>query len=541
MTLVGWCPGGRPVTDMLKTYPGTGTARIFVGKGKPIPTWDGPVLGPLVAAGVKVVHLSVKDPDWPAVRRLIDAKPAGLLLILTFGHEPEQGTKEGDLPIDQWRARWAELVALLADHPARGELLLVPVYTRVWWERNAGDRRWMLDLPVDAIGWDIYSSALDRYRTPDDLLTIPRAVAEQTGLPYLVPELGAVRIASDKDGSGQQGWMRAMVDAVKGDGALTCCWFHKDGWDLLADGAEAARQTWQTIITEEAPGLIVSGIKFVAGRNDYGDRDGTKYGIAIHNTSNTASAANEASYATRRTDGTSSHFYCDDTEVIQSLDTKYRAGHAGSYEGNEHAVAVEITGTNDKTRAWWIANVAWDQLGRVLAAVCRKYDIEPRRASVAEMKANPRVRAFYSHDDMRRAWGGTTHTDPGGNFPWDHLFTTVKAHLSGTVPAPTPQEDDMPLTETDANTVWSAKAMEYVDERGDGARDVRTVKDILFATHAAAVAAANPAGLAKAVAAELRADLSELPAGTSVTVEQVEGATERAIRKVLGSVANTTR
>jgi hypothetical protein len=52
------------------------------------------------------------------------------------------------------------------------------------------------------------------------------------------------------------------------------------------------------------------------------------------------------------------------------------------------------------------------------------------------MKANPRVKAFYSHDDMRRAWGGTTHTDPGANFPWDKLFAVVNAALGQT------EEDD---------------------------------------------------------------------------------------------------
>lgn len=277
--------------------------------------------------------------------------------------------------------------------------------------------------------------------------------------------------------------------------------------------------------------MIAPGVRFVRGRNDYSDRDGRKYGIAIHNTSNDASASGEASYATRRTDGISAHFYVDDREVIQSIDTKYRTGHAGSTLGNENAVSVEITGTNGKSRDWWIANVAWDQLGRVLAAVCREYDIEPRRASVAEMKANPKVRAFYSHDDMRRAWGGTTHTDPGPNFPWDHLFAAVKTHLAGKTPAPKPvqQEDDMPLTEADANTVWNAKAAEYVDERGDGARDVRTVKDILFATHAAAVAAANPQRLAEEIAAQL-------PAGTSLTDEQLE----RVLRKVFGSLDDAT-
>src|SRR5690349_18987856 len=105
----------------------------------------------------------------------------------------------------------------------------------------------------------------------------------------------------------------------------------------------------------------VPGIPFVPGRNDYDDRDGRKYGIAIHNTSNNASDTNEASYARRRTDGVSSHFYVDRDSVTQSLDTTARAGHAGSRHGNENAIAVEITGGNGKSRDWWLNNVAWDK------------------------------------------------------------------------------------------------------------------------------------------------------------------------------------
>lgn len=175
--------------------------------------------------------------------------------------------------------------------------------------------------------------------------------------------------------------------------------------------------------------MRVSTIPFVPGRNAYADRDGRKYGIAIHNTSNDASDAGEASYAKRRTDGTSSHLYVDNDSVTQSLDTSKRAGHAGSTIGNENAIAVEITGGNGKSRAWWLANVDWAELGKVLAKIIRAHwpdgSFQVRRASVASMKANPKVKAFYGHDDMRRAWGGTTHTDPGPNFPWDKLFDSV--------------------------------------------------------------------------------------------------------------------
>lgn len=207
--------------------------------------------------------------------------------------------------------------------------------------------------------------------------------------------------------------------------------------------------------------MRVSGIKYIQGRNSYSPSQ--KYGIAIHNTSNDASAANEASYATRRPDGISAHLYADGVEVIQSLDTVNRAGHAGSTNGNYNAVAVEITGVNAKSRAWWIANVNWSQLGNALAQVCKFYGIAVRRASVSEMKSNPKVKAFYSHNDMRLAWGGTTHTDPGDNFPWDVLFAAVNAALG----ASTPTEGDAELNAAETQKLtdlWTWMALLVTDD-----------------------------------------------------------------------------
>lgn len=179
--------------------------------------------------------------------------------------------------------------------------------------------------------------------------------------------------------------------------------------------------------------MKIANVPYVQGRNSYADRDGRKYGIAVHNTSNNAGDEGEARYAERRTDGTSAHLYVDVDSITQSLDTAKKAGHSGSVEGNENAIAVEFTGGNGKSRTWWLANIAWDQIGVALARVIRAHwpdgSFQVRRAAVAEMRRNPKVKAFYGHDDMRRAWGGTVHNDPGPNFPWDRLFAAVNTAL----------------------------------------------------------------------------------------------------------------
>jgi hypothetical protein len=152
--------------------------------------------------------------------------------------------------------------------------------------------------------------------------------------------------------------------------------------------------------------------------------------IAIHNTSNNATADAEASYATRRTDSVSSHYYVDKIKIIQSLDTRLKAWHAGSSQGNTYAIAYEFVGTNDKSRTWWLQNVNWDAAAKIIASDMREWGIANRHITVAQMQAG-NVTGIVTHDDMRRAWGGTTHDDPGPNFPMDHLINKISQYLSG--------------------------------------------------------------------------------------------------------------
>jgi N-acetyl-anhydromuramyl-L-alanine amidase AmpD len=160
----------------------------------------------------------------------------------------------------------------------------------------------------------------------------------------------------------------------------------------------------------------------------YGSTRTDKRYIAIHNTSNDATAEGEASYAKRREDSVSSHYYVDNDSIVQSLDTALRAFHAGSSIGNSQAISYEITGTNGKSRQWWLDNVAWPLLARQIRIDCVEHDIVPRLLTVEQIKAG-NVTGIITHDQMRLAWGGTTHTDPGANFPLDHLLALVQAEM----------------------------------------------------------------------------------------------------------------
>src|SRR5690554_2463042 len=146
--------------------------------------------------------------------------------------------------------------------------------------------------------------------------------------------------------------------------------------------------------------------------------------ITIHCTQNTASAANEAAYAKRRTDSVSSHYYVDDREIVQSLDTDYVAFHVGSHIGNTHGISYEITGLVQWSRSRWMSSVAWDLLARQIRRDCAEHGITPRLLTVAQMREG-KLSGIITHNQARLAWGGTDHTDPGPNFPMDHLLALL--------------------------------------------------------------------------------------------------------------------
>lgn len=115
--------------------------------------------------------------------------------------------------------------------------------------------------------------------------------------------------------------------------------------------------------------------------------------------------------------------------------------------------------------------------------------------------------------DTYQGWHGHQHVpqndhgDPGA-FPWARL-AAVAARFEES------QEDHMVPADV-ARAVLGAQFKEYVDQNGNGARDSRTVADIIYASHAAAVEAQRDAAQAvdavAAVAGKLDAILAKLSA-----------------------------
>ncbi len=158
--------------------------------------------------------------------------------------------------------------------------------------------------------------------------------------------------------------------------------------------------------------------------------------IAIHNTANDASARGEASYALWRTDDVSCHVVTDQTTTLQLLSLDRASWHAGSAWGNSNALSFEFRGKNTWSEGYWRTVI--DQVAPTIAECCRLYSIPVRRLTVEQARKKV-MKGFVTHDDMRQAWGGTTHTDPGPNFPMQYLLDTVSKEITGMAETQTDQ------------------------------------------------------------------------------------------------------
>ena len=174
-------------------------------------------------------------------------------------------------------------------------------------------------------------------------------------------------------------------------------------------------------------------MRYIGPPRSFGHTSYAKRGIVIHSTEGTGTAEGEARYAMRRTDGTSSHYYVDGKEVIQSLSVKFGANHVGSTYGNTQLISYEFCGRASWSTTKWMTSIDWKEAAAAIAANCKTYSIPARRGSVSQLRSHDK--GIYTHNDCRLALGGTDHTDPGSAFPVKHLLTLVNEIL-------TPEEDD---------------------------------------------------------------------------------------------------
>lgn len=152
-------------------------------------------------------------------------------------------------------------------------------------------------------------------------------------------------------------------------------------------------------------------------------------------------AESTAAYFANPGDGrqVSSHYTVDNDSVIQCVLLKDTAWTVGNAPGNNKGINWELSGFARQTREEWLDDFGlamFRQMAPYVRSDAARYGIPLEHITVKDLLSGKP--GITSHNDLRVAFGGTTHTDPGANFPWDVFMTIMKG--GSTVPDYTESE-----------------------------------------------------------------------------------------------------
>jgi N-acetyl-anhydromuramyl-L-alanine amidase AmpD len=129
--------------------------------------------------------------------------------------------------------------------------------------------------------------------------------------------------------------------------------------------------------------------------------------------------------------GTSAHDIFDPGEGIRMVPDDRIAWHVGPggnafTRGSEHCGRVALT-----PEQWLSADgrEMLDRSARYNAAAAHRDGVLPRWLTLTQLAR--REAGFCTHNDVRLVFGGTTHTDPGPNFPYDWYMARVRDYYDG--------------------------------------------------------------------------------------------------------------
>ncbi|MDD6268110.1 MAG: N-acetylmuramoyl-L-alanine amidase, partial [Clostridium sp.] len=136
-------------------------------------------------------------------------------------------------------------------------------------------------------------------------------------------------------------------------------------------------------------------------------------GITVHNTANSASAANEITYMAGNDKKISYHFAVDEKEIIQALPLDRNGWHAGdgaTGSGNRRTIAIEICRSTSEDLSLFLQaekNAAW-----LCASLCLQYGWS--------------TKDIYTH----KHWSGKNCPHKTLELGWDRFLAMVEQYMT---------------------------------------------------------------------------------------------------------------
>lgn len=136
-------------------------------------------------------------------------------------------------------------------------------------------------------------------------------------------------------------------------------------------------------------------------------------GITVHNTANSASAANEIAYMAGNDKETSYHFAVDEKEIVQALPLDRNGWHAGdgaTGSGNRRTIAIEICRSTSNDLNLFLQaekNAAW-----LCAYLCQQYGWT--------------TKDIYTH----KHWSGKNCPHKTLELGWDRFLAIVEQNIA---------------------------------------------------------------------------------------------------------------
>jgi len=149
-------------------------------------------------------------------------------------------------------------------------------------------------------------------------------------------------------------------------------------------------------------------------------------------------ALSTARYFTKAEARGSAHYVADPVDEQHCVPDNVVAWHAPP---NPHSLGIEICAEGgdyqkNYTRAQWLSAAVWPAVARAAARtaeLCARHGIPVVRIGPAALRGG--AAGICGHVDVAVAWGQSSHTDPGGEFPWPEFMAAV---LGGGAVSPTP-------------------------------------------------------------------------------------------------------